>query len=399
MKNCFYICLLIVFAKLVNAEELPVKEIDRVKKEASLAVSEGNLQKALESYAVLANEYPTNLEVANDVAVILAGLGRLNEARQVLEVAFQKHPKVGKAFINLREILARQASVEYRKALDKKPPSTSLVLQSENIDLTRKYEIVKVDRVEIEKNNDALNEIGYAGKNVDFKPSQYFEVHIEQGKLLEAKKAAVGIVSNSWGARKLKILIKGKPDHTGPTPMDIRSDALLLASRIIIKVNEIAILSNGTLHSSVGRMDLSPNSPNTVVEEAKLWIEFRGVNDLELDQAEAKINEFMTMNHLASNCDIQQISREDRKAVKFDELAFTRICVALKRNNINYLEMTTVAGHDALQLQSYCPSTLIFIPSKDGISHSPDEYTSDTDILNGYNASLIALSELFFEDN
>ena len=160
MKNCFYICLLIVFAKLAIAQELPVKEIERVKKEASLAVSEGNLQKALESYAALADEYPTNLEVANDVAVILAGLGRLNEARQVLEVAFQKHPKVGKAFINLREILARQASVEYRKALDKKPPNTSLVLQSENIDLTRKYEIVKADRVEKGENNDALNEIG-----------------------------------------------------------------------------------------------------------------------------------------------------------------------------------------------------------------------------------------------
>ncbi len=160
MKNCFYICLLIVFTKLVIAQELPVKEIERVKKEASLAVSEGNLQKALESYAALADEYPTNIEVANDVAVILAGLGRLNEAREVLEVAFQKHPKVGKAFINLREILARQASVEYRKALDKKPPNTLLVLQSKNIDLTRKYEIVKVDRVEKGEDNDSLNEIG-----------------------------------------------------------------------------------------------------------------------------------------------------------------------------------------------------------------------------------------------
>ena len=79
---------------------------------------------------------------------------------QVLEVAFQKHPKVGKAFINLREILARQASVEYRKALDKKPPNTLLVLQSENIDLTRKYEIVKADRVEKGESNDVLNEIG-----------------------------------------------------------------------------------------------------------------------------------------------------------------------------------------------------------------------------------------------
>ena len=160
MKNCFYICILIVFAKLVIAQELPVKQLERAKKEASLAVNEGNLQKALESYAELVDEYPTNLEVANDVAVILAGLGRLNEARQVLEFAFQKHPKVGKAFINLREILARQASVEYRKALDKKPPNTSLVLQSENIDLTRKYEIVKVDRVEKGNTNDALNEIG-----------------------------------------------------------------------------------------------------------------------------------------------------------------------------------------------------------------------------------------------
>ncbi|MEL0254925.1 MAG: tetratricopeptide repeat protein, partial [Burkholderiaceae bacterium] len=160
MKNCFYICILIVFAKLAIAQELPVKEIERVKKEASLAVSEGNLQQALESYATLAAEYPTNIEVANDVAVILAGLGRLNEARQVLEVAFQKHPKVGKAFINLREILARQASVEYRKALDKKPPNTTLVLKSENIDLTRKYEIVKVDRVEKGNTDDALNEIG-----------------------------------------------------------------------------------------------------------------------------------------------------------------------------------------------------------------------------------------------
>ncbi len=160
MKNYLLACLLIVFAKSVIAQELPDKEIERVKKEASLAVSEGNLQKALESYAALANEYPTNIEVANDVAVILAGLGRLNEAREVLEVAFQKNPKVGKAFINLREILARQASVEYRKALDKKPPNSLLVLQSKNIDLTRKYKIVKADRVEKGEDSDALNEIG-----------------------------------------------------------------------------------------------------------------------------------------------------------------------------------------------------------------------------------------------
>ena len=110
MKSCFYIGLLIVFTKLVIAQELPVKEMERVKNEASLAISEGNLQKALASYAELVDEYPTNLEVANDVAVILAGMGRLNEARQVLELAFQNHPKLGKAFINLREIFRNQFS-------------------------------------------------------------------------------------------------------------------------------------------------------------------------------------------------------------------------------------------------------------------------------------------------
>ena len=103
MKNCFNICLLIVFTKFAIAQELPVAEMEKAKQEASLAVSEGNLQKALDSYAALTDEYPTNLEVAYDVAVILAGLGRLNEARQVLEVALQKHPKVGKAFINLKK--------------------------------------------------------------------------------------------------------------------------------------------------------------------------------------------------------------------------------------------------------------------------------------------------------
>jgi len=163
MKNYFYICMLVslsLFGKMVFSEEPLYEELEEIKKEVSLAINQGNLRKALESYTVLVEKYPSNLEVANDVAVILAGLGRLAEARQVLEIAIEKHPRVGQAFINLREILARQASVEYRKALDKKPLNGSLVLKSENVDLTRRLEITRVDDATTGEASSILNKLG-----------------------------------------------------------------------------------------------------------------------------------------------------------------------------------------------------------------------------------------------
>ena len=133
-----FIFCFIFFVELGFANDAPLDLLKKAKEQAEIAIREDNLQKALAAYNVLLSEYSNDIVVANDVAVMLAGMGKLAEARDILESAIGNSPKVGSAFLNLREILARQASIEYTKAIDKKPPESLLVLQSKNINLSQR---------------------------------------------------------------------------------------------------------------------------------------------------------------------------------------------------------------------------------------------------------------------
>ena len=133
-----FIFCFIFFVELGFAKDAPLDLLKKAKEQAEIAIREDNLQKALAAYNELLSEYSNDIVVANDVAVMLAGMGKLAEARDILESAIGNSPKVGSAFLNLREILARQASIEYTKAIDKKPPESLLVLQSKNINLSQR---------------------------------------------------------------------------------------------------------------------------------------------------------------------------------------------------------------------------------------------------------------------
>ena len=133
-----FIFCFIFFVELGFANDAPLDLLKKAKEQAEIAIREDNLQKALAAYNELLSEYSNDIVVANDVAVMLAGMGKLAEARDILESAIGNSPKVGSAFLNLREILARQASIEYTKAIDKKPPESLLVLQSKNINLSQR---------------------------------------------------------------------------------------------------------------------------------------------------------------------------------------------------------------------------------------------------------------------
>lgn len=244
---------------------------------------------------------------------------------------------------------------------------------------------------------DALSKIGYLGGDSPPEPSRYLEVHIEQGPKLEEAGCPVGIVSGAWGARKLVLQSHGRADHTGPTPMDDREDALLAAAKLIIAVNDIAHETEDALHSSVGRIEVVPNSPNTVAETAEFWVEFRAGSEAVLDDAEDKLKAVVASIEQETTCAITEVNREVRPVVAFDVPGFEAVQNALERANISNLTMTTISGHDAVQLQTICPSTLLFVPSKDGISHSPDEFTSDEDIDLGFEATLVALRTLIAE--
>lgn len=241
---------------------------------------------------------------------------------------------------------------------------------------------------------DALDRIGYRGTDFIPSPDHYFETHIEQGTELESSGAPIGIVSACWGARKLSLTVTGQADHTGPTPMSTRRDALLAASKIILKVRDISDGSETLLHSSVGRIEVAPNSPNTVAEHVELFIEFRAPKTDTLDAAEAQLADAAGAVSKETGCTIAQSKRDVRDVVSFDALTNRSIAKALDHAGIKHIPLTTIAGHDAVQLQSICPSTLLFIPSRGGVTHSPEEFTSDDDLALGFDASLQAMSAI-----
>ncbi len=240
----------------------------------------------------------------------------------------------------------------------------------------------------------ALSQIDYLGTAQVPAPGHYLEVHIEQGAKLETANIPIGIVSSCWGAKKILMEVSGRPDHTGPTPMEDRQDALLAASHLVVQANEISHHSTSTLYSSVGRIDVSPNSPNTIADKVQLWIEFRSNDGEALLEAEHQFRHSFDGIAKSTGCELRVASSEDRAVVEFDKHGIANVEDVLSKSNIPYLHMTTIAGHDAIRLQSVCPSTLLFVPSRNGISHSPDEFTSDDDITAGFDAMLHAVSRL-----
>lgn len=240
----------------------------------------------------------------------------------------------------------------------------------------------------------ALAAIGYHGSDVIPQADQYLELHIEQGTALESAKASIAIVDRCWGAKKIRLELKGVPDHTGPTPMEIRRNALLAASHVIVSVEQLAQQSEVTLYSSVGRIDVHPNSPNTIADHVELWIEFRSPDEDTLMAAESDLVQMLSQIEERTGCSSSIKCIETRNVIEFDKAAISQIESRFEEESISHLHLTTVAGHDAIRMQEICPSTLLFVPSKDGITHSPAEYTSDVDVCAGYDAMFEALSQL-----
>lgn len=256
------------------------------------------------------------------------------------------------------------------------------------LDLEEAWKLKAEDNVVL---RDALIETGYLGSDEAPRPDHYLELHIEQGTLLEEAGDPIGLVEACWGAEKIRLLVKGRADHTGPTPMEDRRNALLAASKVILDVEDISWNSDTTLYSSVGRMELKPNSPNTVVDQAELWIEFRSVDQSALDDAITVLERRLPEIGEQTGCNLDIIGRERRCSVNFDDASISIAECALKNAGIAFQSLNTIAGHDAVRLQGICPSTLLFVPSKDGITHSPAEFTTDEDVCAGFDGMTAVL--------
>ena len=240
----------------------------------------------------------------------------------------------------------------------------------------------------------ALQKIGYLGADMPPRPvAAYVELHIEQGPLLERADCAIGVVEGNWGTVKYVVDIAGEAAHTGPTPMAERRDALLPAAALILFARDLSDQTGGKLLSSVGRLDVRPNSTNVVAGHARLYAEFRAVDPQQLEDACSRFE--VRVRELSTSAVTMTLTRTvDRPAGSFDPVLRELIENEARAAGYATLRLETVAGHDAISLRAVAPSAMIFVPSAGGISHNEVEFTKPADLVAGAEVLAYVLARL-----
>ncbi|KAJ9211970.1 hypothetical protein DTO166G4_6373 [Paecilomyces variotii] len=219
----------------------------------------------------------------------------------------------------------------------------------------------------------------------------HFELHIEQGPILQETGRSIGIVQGAQGYRWLTLTVKGKDAHTGTTPLSARQDPLLAASRMIAASNDIAKRHNAL--ASTGIIKVPSNaSTNTVASEVTFTIDIRHSQDSTVHAVQKECLE--AFSTIASQ-DGKGVSFEwtldtDSPAVQFDRNCIASVQAAAESlvGPEKSMPMTSGAGHDSVNTSRHCPSAMIFVPCRDGVSHHPTEYCTPEDCALGAQALL-----------
>ena len=226
---------------------------------------------------------------------------------------------------------------------------------------------------------EAMSEAGFKPQNLDeaiLKENSlhaYLELHIEQGPVLERSAISVGVVSGIAAPIRFEITIQGKADHSGATPMNMRSDALLAASHIIIAANKFA-KNKKTAVATVGYVHAKPGVLNVVPGEARLGVDLRDIDKASLAELNLELRNFVAelSRELKFSYEIRELSSDE--PVKLSEHAINLLEDEAKKLGIKTLTLPSGAGHDAMNLTKLASSVgMLFIPCVDGISHNTKE--------------------------
>ena len=239
-----------------------------------------------------------------------------------------------------------------------------------------------------------LQRIGYAGSEPMGRPLHaYFEAHIEQGPILVEEGTTIGIVTDAQGQRWYEITLTGVESHAGPTPMDRRKDALVGAARIIGRVNEIGLSHAPLACSTVGMIDAYPNSRNVIPGRTFITVDFRHPDDDVLSQMDRELRE-----SVADICQKSRLAYNLEQIFYYAPVSFDQSCISAVRAGAaqagySAREIVTGAGHDACFVAQTAPTSMIFIPCVDGISHNEVEDIKPEWATAGANVMLQAILE------
>ena len=226
---------------------------------------------------------------------------------------------------------------------------------------------------------EAMSAAGFKPQNLDeaiLKENSlhaYLELHIEQGPVLERSAISVGVVSGIAAPIRFEITIHGKADHSGATPMNMRSDALLAASHIIIAANKFA-KNKKTAVATVGYVHAKPGVLNVVPGEARLGVDLRDIDKASLEELNLELRNFVgeLSRELKFSYEIRELSSDE--PVKLSKHAINLLEDEAKKLGVKTLTLPSGAGHDAMNLTKLASSVgMLFIPCVDGISHNTKE--------------------------
>eukprot|EP00300_Choanocystis_sp_HF-7_P039842 c6187_g1_i1.p1 GENE.c6187_g1_i1~~c6187_g1_i1.p1 ORF type:complete len:365 (-),score=0.08 c6187_g1_i1:74-1072(-) len=219
---------------------------------------------------------------------------------------------------------------------------------------------------------------------VKFEADSYFELHIEQGPILEKEEKDIGIVLGVQALAWYDVVTYGQDAHSGTTPPYHRKDALVAAAKIISLVDEMMRARGDDGRGTVGQLNVIPNSRNVIPSEVRFSVDFRHYDTAELERMK---QEFMSK--------VEGLAKESRCTVEVKELMttdytpFDRSCLSLvesatRKNNLSYRSIVSGAGHDAVfTSKAGIPTAMIFTPCKDGLSHNELESITEKQAFDG----------------
>jgi beta-ureidopropionase / N-carbamoyl-L-amino-acid hydrolase len=248
----------------------------------------------------------------------------------------------------------------------------------------RDWAYAREDRSGI-KFGDALGEIGYLGREGcgNRKFSAFFELHIEQGPILEREAKDIGVVTGVQGVRWFELTLIGQDAHTGSTPMMGRRNALVGAARAIMEVDKIALAHSPHAVATVGLLEVNPNSRNVIPGKVFFTVDMRHPHQKVLDAMEQELKAAVEAISGDINLDLSLERIWDQAPLVFDDDCIKSVRKAVTTCGYSALDIISGAQHDAAYIARVAPSSMIFVPCRGGISHNEEEFTSKEQCMKG----------------
>lgn len=246
----------------------------------------------------------------------------------------------------------------------------------------------------------AMTDFGFNPNNISQairQPHQvkaFLELHIEQGPVLEAAQIDVGIVDTVVGIAEYEVTLTGRPDHAGTTPMRMRADALVAAADIIKLANKLAIACGEGTVATVGTISAYPGAANIVPGQVKLTLDIRSVEQAHIDFIADRVKELLTALPQTHSIYAAMTPKVTIPPVKLSPIIGDIMTTEASSRAITTRSMLSGAGHDAMVMASIADVGLIFVPSKNGRSHCPEEWTDYEQLKKGVDVMLGTLLRL-----